>query len=184
MAHSLLCLLVLVDRETYSCLKLLAFLAFLLIATSQLHIGRTGLLLVNVWAIWLAVQSFRLFLPRACTTVTLGGLQDVQRTLHIAKHSLWRSVYSQHSRVLEKLLIKPIMQACSNLPHSVFLIRESLAVWPGLKFQSFIFCWAGQPVFIPGSVTYQPHYLGQVAVCKWWVVADGFLLLTESLAWS
>lgn len=113
MAHLLVCLLVfLVDRETYSCLKLCFFLAFLLIATSQLHIGRTGLLLVNVWAIYMS-RVFKLFLPRACTTVTLGGITRMFKgSLHIAKHSLWRSVYSQHSRVLEKLLIKPI---CASL---------------------------------------------------------------------
>ena len=38
------------------------------------------------------------------------------------------SVAKQKKTLLEKLLIKPIMQACSNLPHSVFLIRESLTV--------------------------------------------------------
>ena len=126
-----------------------------------------------MWVIWLAVQSFRLFLPRACTTVTLGGLPGCSKDF--AKHSLWRSVYSEHSRCLKNYWLNLLCKPAVTYPIQYFLLESHLQFDQGSKFQSFIFCWAGQPVFIPGSVTYQPHYLGQVAVCKWWVVADGFL---------
>ena len=65
---------------------------------------------------------------RGLRTAMKSGLRSPQLRSEEHTSELQSLAYLVCRLLLEKILIEPIMQARSQLAHSVFLIRESLAV--------------------------------------------------------